>query len=408
MTNTVITGGVVFDGTARPPVAADLALADGRVRILAQDSGPREYPEAERIEANGNWVMPGLTDAHVHTIFDGMDSAALQEEPFSLQFYTAAQSLERTLDQGITTIRDAGGADLGVKTAQERGMIAGPRMRVAISVLSQTGGHADGWTVHGDLARLLVPHPGRPDSVVDGVEGMRRRVREVIRAGADVIKVCASGGVMSTRDDPRHPQFAEDELRMAVEEAAAVGLGVMAHAHGAEGIKRAVKAGVRSIEHGVYLDDEAIALMAARGTWLVPTLLAPVGLVESIDAGMVVPAAVEAKARTIADTHLEAINKAHRAGVRIAMGTDSGVFPHGSNLRELELMQRAGMSALEVLSSATLEGAELLGLHDVGRLEDGAAADVLVLNTDAPEPARFQEQLAMVFQDGRLVRGTAG
>jgi imidazolonepropionase-like amidohydrolase len=191
-----------------------------------------------QIDATGLTVLPGLIDCHVHAVFSGMDSVKLASEPFSYQFYAAQRNLMKTLDAGVTTVRDAGGADLGVKKAVADGLMDGPDMVIAVTVLSQTGGHADGWNVHGDLHRLLVPHPGRPDTIVDGVEGMRVRVRELIRAGADVIKVCTSGGVLSPRDNPRHPQFSLDELTVCVAEAAANDLGVMAHAQGTPGIKK--------------------------------------------------------------------------------------------------------------------------------------------------------------------------
>jgi imidazolonepropionase-like amidohydrolase len=273
-------------------------------------------------------------------------------------------------------------------------------MTIAISVLSQTGGHVDGWNVHGDLQRLMVPHPGRPDCVVDGVDAMRVRVRELIRAGADTIKVCASGGVMSTRDDPRHPQFSPAELEVCVAEAAAAGRRVMAHAHSATGIAQAVRAGVHSIEHGVYLDDEGIELMRDRDTWFVPTLLAPVALVDAIDAGMTVPPEVERKARAISDAHLDAVGRAHAAGVRIAMGTDSGVFAHGSGPRELALLVRAGLSPQQALLAATGSAAQLLERDDVGVLQAGRYADIVVLDGDFWDLEQFAANLRLVIAGG--------
>lgn len=185
------------------------------------------------IDVSGMLVMPGLIDCHVHAVFGGMDMPKIQQRPFSLEFFEASANLRTLLESGATTVRDARGADLGVKTAVERGLISGPDMMIAISILSQTGGHVDGWTVHGDVQRLLTPHPGRPDCVLDGVDQMRHRVRELVRAGADTIKVCPTGGVMSERDDPRHSQFSPEELEVCVDEAARTGKYVLAHAHGA-------------------------------------------------------------------------------------------------------------------------------------------------------------------------------
>ena len=404
MSRTVLRGGRVFDGTGAEPFAADVAIVHGRVAEVGPDL-PVGGGDVEVIDVAGALVAPGLIDCHVHAVFDGMDMARLQARPFSMEFFEAARNLGTILASGVTTVRDAGGADLGVKTAVEEGLVRGPRMTISISALSQTGGHVDGWNVHGDLQRLFVPHPGRPDCVVDGVEGMRLRVRELIRAGADTIKVCASGGVMSTRDDPRHPQFSYDELAVCVEEAAAAGRSVMAHAHGAAGIKQALRAGVRSIEHGVFIDDECLELFLANDAWLVPTLLAPVALVEAIDAGMTVAPEVEVKARSIATTHLDAVARAHAAGVRIAMGTDSGVFAHGSAPQELTWLAQAGLSPTASLHAATGSAAELLGLPDVGRLAPGCVADVVVLEGEWARFEKFEQNLRLVLQGGVVVRG---
>jgi imidazolonepropionase-like amidohydrolase len=399
MTRTVLHGGRVFDGSGAAPFLADVAMDNGLVAEVGLSLSGDEV-----VDITGMLVTPGLIDCHVHTLFDGMDFTRVQSQPFSMQFYEAIRNLRSLLDSGVTTARDAGGADLGVRTAIEQGIIEGPRLQIAISVLSQTGGHVDGWNVHGDLQRLLVPHPGRPDNVVDGVDQMRKRVREVIRAGADVIKVCASGGVMSTRDDPRHSQFSAQELQACVEEAAAAGRTVMAHAHGAVGIKQALRAGVRSIEHGVYLDDEGIELLLETGAWLVPTLMAPASIVEAIEAGMRVAPEVEAKARGIASVHLEAVRKANDAGVRIAMGTDSGTFAHGASPEEMAWLMRAGLSPEQALHSATGSAAELLGLGAHGRIEPGFIADVLVLGGDSMDLTQFAQNLRIVFASGTPVR----
>jgi imidazolonepropionase-like amidohydrolase len=400
---TLIAGGRVFDGSGADPEQADVVVSGDRIVEVGSGCDGDTV-----LDATGLTVLPGLIDCHVHAVFSGMDSLRLASEPFSYQFYTAQRNLMRTLDAGVTTVRDAGGADLGIKCAVADGLIDGPALQIAVTVLSQTGGHADGWNVHGDLHRLLVPHPGRPDSVVDGVEGMRARVRELVRAGADVIKVCTSGGVLSTRDDPRHPQFAPDELAMCVAEAAAAGLGVMAHAQGTPGIKNALRAGVRSIEHGVYLDDEAIELMLATGAWLVPTLLAPVALVQAIDAGAQLPPEIVAKARGVLGDHQASIARAVQAGVKIAMGTDSGVFTHGRNLDELALLQRAGMTPAAALAAATSSAAALLGAGDrIGAVRPGLQADLVLVSGDAFDFTDLRERIVYVLRRGRLVRDFA-
>jgi imidazolonepropionase-like amidohydrolase len=233
---------------------------------------------------------------------------------------------------------------------------------------------------------------------------MRRKVRELLRAGADVIKVATSGGVLSARDDPRHPHFSPAELDVLVEEARAAGVAVMAHAQGAGGIKNAVRAGIRSIEHGIFLDDEAIDLMLEHGTWLVPTLAAPRAVLTAAAAGAALPEAVVEKARDVQAAHDASVTRAVEAGVRIAMGTDSGVGPHGDNLSELALMAGCGMTADEVWRATTLGAAELLGVdREFGSLEPGKRADVVVLDGDAHDLTGLAGRVREVWRDGELV-----
>lgn len=397
---TLIQGGDVFDGSGSAPSQADVVVESGRI----VDVGIGLDGDSA-IDATGMTVLPGLIDCHVHVIASGVDVVKQASEPFSYQFYAAQRNLMRTLDIGVTTVRDAAGADLGMKYAVADGSIDGSDLSISISLLSQTGGHGDGWNIHGDVHRMAVPHPGRPDGVVDGVEEMRQRVREVIRAGADVIKVCTSGGVLSPRDDPRHAQFSPEELAVCVAEAAAAGLGVMAHAQGKTGIKNALLAGVRSIEHGIYLDDECIELMLERGAWLVPTLLAPIALLESVDAGARIPQNVVDKARGVVDIHQNAVARAIGAGVQIAMGTDSGVFPHGRNTEELALMAAAGMTGEQALVAATSSAARLLGANDrIGRVIPGLQADLTLVMGDPLEFAGYQDRVRYVVRNGLIAR----
>lgn len=255
----VFRGGNVFDGSGSAPAIADIVVADGR--ILDVGVG---LDGDEAVDLAGRGVLPGLFDCHTHVTVSRFDYMSLLQRPFSYQFYEAARNLRRTLDIGITTIRDAHGADLGVKQAVEDGLIPGPRMQISVTALSQTGGHGDGWMPSGNCVELMPSHPGRPSGIADGADDIRRKVRELVRAGADVIKVFTSGGVLSPRDDPRHSHFRLPELQALVEEATAAGIWVMAHAQGADGIKNAVRAGIRSIEHGIFLDDEGIELRSTR------------------------------------------------------------------------------------------------------------------------------------------------
>ena len=402
MTRIVIRGGQVFDSIGGTASIADIAI-DGD-RIVDVGAG---LDGDEVIDASGHSVYPGFIDSHVHFMADGdLDPMASVRTPFSLNFYLAADRMLRTLATGVTTCREAGGSDLGVKQAQATGLVPGPHMQISISILSQTGGHGDGWQVCGGHLPGIIgdAHPGKPDNIVDGPEEMRRKVRELLRAGADVIKVCTSGGVLSPRDDPRHGHFRDAELDVLVAEAAAAGKWVMAHAQATDGIKSAVRAGIRSIEHGIYLDDEAIAMMLQHGTYLVPTLIAPMGVLEAADRGVAVPPYALDKARMVIDVHRQSISRAIAAGVKVAMGTDSGVTPHGQNLRELEEMVSCGMSPAEALIATTRTAAELLGVEeDRGVIEVGKRADLVIAHGDALDISALGRRVRTVIQDGKVV-----
>ena len=399
MTRTLFHGGTVYDGTAGRPTEADLVVEDGRILEIGTD-----LDGDEAVDCAGGYLAPGFFDCHVHVTMDAPSQMQLIETPFSLQFYKAAANLKKTLDVGITSVRDAGGADQGIKEAVERGMIPGPRMQIAVIMLSQTGGHGDDWSICGAEAPFFVPHPGRPSGVVDGPYEVRKRVREIIRAGADVIKVATTGGVLSARDDPRHPQFRDDEIAEMTAEATANGLHVMAHAQGAGGIKAALRNGVRSIEHGIFLDDEAIEMMLQRGAWLVPTLHAPRAVIAAAEAGLPIPEAQVAKARVVAESHVDSVRRAHEAGVRIAMGTDCGVGPHGTNLDELELMVEAGLSPLEALHATTGSAAELLDVAgDRGTLRPGLRADLVQVDGDPADVGKLAGRVRQVYLDGVAV-----
>lgn len=401
MTRTVLTGGRVFDGTGSAIADADVVIADGMIADVGTG-----LDGDEQVDITGLTVLPGFFDCHVHVMVSGIDLARRMARPFSYQFYEAAANLAATLDCGITTVRDAAGADLGVQRAVEDGLIEGPRLQISVSALSQTGGHGDGWLPSGMTTYLMTPHPGRPAGVVDGPEEMRKRVREIIRAGANVIKVHTSGGVLSPRDNPKHAQFRPDELAALIDEATAVGLPVMAHAQATDGIKNAVRAGVRSIEHGIYLDDEAIELMLTAGTWLVPTLVAPHAVLHAASAGRQLHEGVADKAQAVIAAHASAFARAVAAGVKIAMGTDTGVGPHGTNLDELPLMAAGGMTPAQVLTATTKSAADLMGIGDeTGTVMPGKRADLVVLAGDPFDLVNLKANIRAVYLGGRKVRG---
>ena len=400
MTRTLFSGARIADGTGADPSVADLVVEDGRIVEIG-----RGLDGDERIDLAGKALLPGLFDCHTHVVVSSIDTMRLLQTPFSYRFFQAARNLEATLRIGITTVRDAGGADLGVKQAVADGLVRGPRMQISLSMLSQTGGHGDGWMPFGGTVRaLLTHHPGVPETLVDGPDEMRHKVRELVRMGADVIKVAVSGGVLSPRDKPTHAHFRLAELEVLVEEASAAGIFVMAHAQATPGIKNAIRAGIRSIDHGIYLDDEAIELMLERGTWLVPTLVAPRGVIDAADAGAAIPEASVAKAREVVEIHRASFAEAVSAGVKVAMGTDSGVTPHGDNLRELALMVEGGMTPMQAIVATTRTAAELMGLEEeLGTLEPGKRADLVIVDGDPLDFSTLGERVESVYQDGARV-----
>lgn len=401
----VVRGGTVFDPRSGEACAADIVIEGRRVVDVGTD-----LDGDEDVDATGSLVVPGFIDCHVHVTLDEIDVLGLIQEPFSLRFFRAARNLSLTLRAGVTAARDAAGADLGVKQAVSSGLVAGPDLRIAIGMLSQTGGHGDEWMPSGGCVHALwPPHPGAPATVVDGVDEIRRAVRQLVRAGADVIKVATTGGVISPRSDPRMAHFRDDELTTLLAEAAAAALPVMAHAQGTAGIKNAVRAGVRSIEHGVYLDEEAVAMMAERGTWLVPTLSAPAALLRQARHGSALTDATRHKINEVLDAHQASLRLAHDAGVRVAMGTDAGIAVHGQNLRELELMSGNGLSPAESLRAATSSAAELLEAADeIGELAAGKLAHLVLLRGTEIAVQDLASRVHTVIQHGKVIRDDEG
>ena len=400
MGRTVFHGGVVFDGTGSPPAPADVVIDGGRI----VDVGPGLDGD-EAVDCAGKALLPGLFDCHVHLAFryEDFDEYARMQEPFSVAFFRMGQSLRTTLALGITTVRDASGADAGLKLAVEEGTLVGPRMQISVTMLSMTGGHNDPWLPSGTHGIFGIEYPGMPSGVCDGVDGVSRAVREVIRAGADVIKIASSGGFLSPADDPMEPNYSQEELDAIVGTAADLGTWVMSHAHGPEGIKRAVRAGVRSIDHGTYLDEDAAAMMVERGTWLVPTLTAG-DTTEALADDEKVQPAVRDKLRGLGRPEFDAMRLAARAGVKVAMGTDCPVAPHGTNLNELRHMAANGFTPAQALHAATLSAAELMGLQDeLGMIAPGRRADLVVIEGDPLVFDDYETRIEQVWKDGARV-----
>ncbi|MBN8654779.1 MAG: amidohydrolase family protein [Anaerolineae bacterium] len=410
MSYQLIRNGTLIDGTGAAPLTdAAILVKDNHIQAVGKANSIR-LPDAQmtEIDAKGGFILPGMIDTHVHVMLEGVNIVRDMMTPFSMRFYNSVTYLRNTINAGITSVRDAGGADAGTKQAVESGVIVGPRLQISISVLTTTGGHGDGWMLSGMEYDLFMAYPGFPECRVDGVEDCRRKVREVLRAGADVIKICSTGGVLSPTDHPEFTQFSPEELEVIVREASyRREVKVMSHAQGAEGVKNAIRAGVHSIEHGIFLDEEAIELMLKHGTYLVPTLLAPLAVLEAGEKGGMPEYGIR-KSREVIEIHSDSISRAHKAGVRIAMGTDAGVMPHGTNLRELGLMNKIGMTPMQTIVSTTKTAAECLGWGDkVGTIEAGKLADIILLKTDPLKDIRSLENIdniPLVMKDGKVVK----
>jgi imidazolonepropionase-like amidohydrolase len=391
--------------TTRP---AAVLVDGGRVVAAGRRDQVHVPADAALVDAEGLTVLPGMIDCHVHLCFagDGIVLGEMLASPPSRTLLNAVGSCRRTIEAGFTTVRDAGGTPAAVRIAIERGYFPGPRMVLAIQILSQTGGHADQRFPCGvDL--MWNPAPDLPGSVVDGVEPMRQRVREMIRSGADWIKLCTSGGVLSPGDAPHHATFTLEEIRTAVQEAATQGRRVMAHAQAAVGIKNALRGGVSTIEHGIWIDDEALDLFLQGDHALVPTMVAPHWVVRHSRAGRM-PAFAAEKGRTLAEDHRASVGRAVAAGVPIAYGTDTGVGPHGSNGEELLLMHELGMSSADCIRSATTTAARVLGLEDrAGTLAEGAFGDLVGVPGDPLEDLSLlarPHHVRLVVKGGDVVK----
>ncbi|MBM6630185.1 amidohydrolase family protein [Mammaliicoccus vitulinus] len=361
------------------------------------------------IEGNGQYLLPGMIDSHVHVMLEMEPLENRLSTPFSYNFYKAIDHLKRTVDAGVTTVRDALGADLGIKEAVNDGIILGPRLQISVNALTITGGHGDSYTKSGiHLPLLQDDYPGMPNGLCDGVNEVRKKAREMLRAGADVLKVHATGGVTSATDHPDYTQFSLEELKVIVEEAQfRNNRKVMAHAQGLQGVKQCIEAGIHSIEHGIYLDDEAVKLMKEKEMYLVPTLLAPLSVIEfAAELGMSENSIN--KSKQVMQDHIDSFKKAHQAGVKIAMGTDAGVFKHGTNLRELELMVEHGMTEMEAIIASTKTAAECLGYDDeLGTIEVGKKADFILLDQNPLEDIgilRDPQKIKVVSIDGKIVK----
>lgn len=366
-------------------------------KILAVN--PASIPAGARtIDLGDVTLLPGFIDLHTHLTSE--ISATSFIEPVTTTMadaaYSSVANAAKTVQAGFTTVRDFGGdVTVALGRAVSRGIVIGPRIVPSRNALGITGGHCD---ITGFAPGIL--EQGPRDGVADGPWEVVQAVRYQIKHGAQVIKTCATAGVLSLEGPVGAQQYSQEELKAMVDEAARHGIKVAAHAHGTEGIKAAVRAGVASIEHGSQLDDEAIALMKERGTYLVPTTY----LVDRINLP-VLPPPVRRKAETILPLARESLKRAIAAGVKIGFGTDAGVFPHGENAGEFSLYVRFGMTTLDALRSATIGAAEVLGVSDRGVVAPGKLADLIAVPGDPLRDITATQRVSWVMQGGKVLRG---
>jgi len=380
-----ITNGTIIDGCGGDPLIGTLLVENEHIIALGRKDQVAIPRDAIVIDAMGGSILPGLIDCHVHFMLEYPDILRGLTTSPSLRLLQGIPRMRATLEAGITTVRDAGGTPAGLKKAVEQGIINGPRMQVAVSLISQTGGHGDGFfPCCVDIGLFGIRFYDVPEGVADGIEEVRKTTREILRAGADWIKLATTGGVLSVSDAPTASQLTVEEIATAVYEAAAQDKRCMAHAQGSQGIKNALIGGVASIEHGVYLNDELIDLMLRQDVYLVPTLVAPLAVAEyAREHPDILPPMMAAKANDVIETHQQSFRQAVEAGVNIAMGTDAGVGKHGENGRELLLMVENGMTTMQAIVASTQNAARLLDLDkQIGTLEVGKLADVVVVKGD--------------------------
>lgn len=398
---TIVHAGRLIDGTSTT-VRERVTIVISDDRIVDVQPGFASVPGAKVIDLSKSTVMPGLIDSHTH-ITSELGGNAIVEAVTKGAVDAAVRSTayaKRTLEAGFTTIRNLGadgGADVALKRAINDGMVPGPRMWTARNTLSITGGHGD----QGGLRHDLTEAPTFADGIVDSPEEAAKAVRYQHKFGADVIKFTATGGVLSINDSGDLQQFSDAEMRTIVETAHLLGMKVAAHAHGKRGMEAAIRAGVDSIEHGTYLDDETIALFKKHGAYLVPTVLAGKTVEELAKKPGALHPSVREKAARIGPLIQGAFGRAWKGGVKIAFGTDSGVSAHGENAREFGYMVEAGMPAIEAILSATRNASDLLGASDqVGSIQKGRYADLIAVDGDPLRDISEMRKVRFVMKGG--------
>jgi imidazolonepropionase-like amidohydrolase len=400
-----IRAGRLLDGTGAPPVRNAVILIEGD-RITAAGPGLTIPPGTEVIDLSHSTVLPGLIDCHTHITSQSGDylNDLFRRSPIDIAV-TAHVYARRTLEAGFTTVRDVGASefiDVALRNAINRGDVVGPRMQVATLTVGATGGHND---LNGFSPYL---HFEGFKGVADGPDEIRKLIRFEVKNGADWIKVMATAGVLSEEESVGAPQYSQEEMNAVVQEAAMWGKKVAAHAHGAEGIKRAARAGVASIEHGGMIDEEGVRLLKEKGIYLVPDIYTDEYILAEADT-IGLPQKLVEKEKELRKNQLTNWKRAIAAGVKLAFGTDAGVYPHGQNAKQFHSLLALGLTPMQVIQMATTNAADLLGWSDrVGSLQPGRYADLIAVDGDPLQDVTELERVRFVMKGGVVVKGEGG
>lgn len=399
---TIIHCGNLIDGKSNDVVAQMTIVVEGNKIILVDKGFTKPASSDKFIDLSKKTVLPGLIDLHVHLEGETNKDQALQRftsNKADIAFRSTVFA-RKTLMAGFTTVRDLGGSgvNISLRNAVNQGLVTGPRIITAGKSIATTGGHADPTNAYRED---LMGDPGPKEGVINSPEEARQAVRQRYKDGADMIKITATGGVLSIAKDGSGPQFTDEELKAIIETAKDYGMHTAAHAHGTEGMKRAVQAGITTIEHGTKMTEEVMDLMKQKGTYYVPTISAGKFVAEKAkEPGYYHPLVVP-KALEIGPQIQQTFGKAYKRGVKIAFGTDAGVFPHGENGKEFGYMVEAGMPAMEAIKSATLVAAEVLGMSDkIGTIEKGKLADIVAVDENPLNNIKTMEKVSFVMKDG--------
>lgn len=403
---TLIHAGKLIDGTNDKVLKEQTIIIEGS-RIVGIEKGYSAARDGDTVfDMKSKTVTPGLIDMHVH--IEGETSPDRYLKRFTQNeadvAYDAATYAKKTLLSGVTTVRDLGGSgvNIALKNAINRGKVDGPRILTAGKTLSITGGHGDPTNGY---RRNLMGDPGPKEGVVNSIEDAKKAVRWRYKNGADWIKITATGGVLSVAKDGMGPHFQEDEIEAIVSAAKDLGFSVAAHAHGAEGMKRAVRAGVKTIEHGTFMDEETMDLMIEKNCYYIPTISAGKYVVGKAEQPGYFPPVVAAKAKAVGPQIQETFRKAYQKGVPIGFGTDAAVFPHGDNWKELMYMEEAGMPMMEAIQAATSVNARILEMDDqIGSIKAGLQADIIAIEGDPTEDSEAFGRVVFVMKGGKIYR----